>query len=106
MFNQDPRTPGMIPEFGTRPDFVIMADRSPQDDGYPLGGNSANHRWGNENTGQHVVFSSGQVKWVDRTDIGIDEDEIYAKGKDTRTPITANTRPDDKNDTILMPVGL
>ena len=106
MFNQDPDTADMVPSYGTRPEFVIMADRSPQDDGHPLGGNSANHRWGGENTGQNVVFSSGQAKWVERTDIGIDEDEIYAKGKDTAAPITADTRPDDEYDTILMPVGL
>jgi hypothetical protein len=82
-----------------------MADRSPQDDGYALDANSANHRWGSENIGQNICYASGKVDWVDSTNVGIDEDEIYARGSDVTAPITKSTVPVDANDTILMPVA-
>lgn len=103
MFNQS--RDGIVPTYGTQPNFIIMGDRSPQDDGYDLDANSANHRWGDVNTGQNLCYSSGMVKWVETTNVGIDEDEIYARGSDVTTPITKNTVPVDVNDTILMPVA-
>ncbi len=103
MFNQS--RDGIIPTYGTHPNFIIMGDRSPQDDGYALDANSANHRWGDTNTGQNLCYSSGMVKWVETTNVGIDEDEIYARGSDVATPITKSTVPVDANDTILMPVA-
>ena len=101
MFNQG--LDGIVPDYGTRPGFVIMGDRSPQDDGYALNANSANHRWGNENTGQNVCYSAGIVEWVESTNVGIDEDEIYMIGAST-TIATADA-PVDVDDTCLMPVA-
>jgi hypothetical protein len=104
MFCQVCDDPGMVPRYGTRVGFVIMADRSPQDDGDPLAGNSANHRWGRQNTGQNVCYATGQVKWEARYDIGIDEDSIYEC--DAGGPITKDTKAGDLDDTVLMPVTL
>ena len=103
MFNQS--RDGIVPTYGTHPNFIIMGDRSPQDDGYALDANSANHRWGDTNTGQNLCYSFGNVKWVETTNVGIDEDEIYARGSDITAPITKSTVPVDTNDTILMPVA-
>ena len=103
MFNQS--QDGIVPKYGAETGFIIMGDRSPRDDGYALDANSANHRWGDTNTGQNLCYSSGNVKWVETTNVGIDEDEIYARGSDVTAPITKSTVPVDTNDTILMPVA-
>jgi prepilin-type N-terminal cleavage/methylation domain-containing protein len=104
MFCQESDEPGMVPKYGSRGELVVMGDRSPQDDGYELAGNSANHQWGNENTGQNVCYATGQTKWEGRYDIGIDDDSIYES--DAGGAITADTKAGDLDDTILMPVTL
>ena len=111
MFNQGPSSAGvgsMVPDYGDRPEFVIMGDRHPKDDdpNYGNDDNSANHRWGNQNTGQNVCMSSGQTKWVPENEVGVDDDLIYAVGKTAATAISSATVPATLNDTILMPVGL
>ena len=110
MFNQGPPSTGsgyMVPNYGDRPEFVIMGDRHPSDDGtYTNDENSANHRWGNENTGQNILMASGQAKWASDDEVGVDDDLIYAVGKTAATAITATTVPATLDDTILMPVGL
>jgi hypothetical protein len=105
MFNQSPKVPDIIPLVTKRPGFAIMADRSPQDDGLPLDANSANHMWFGRPTGQNVLFSSTEVKWVEQTAVGIDEDEIYARGSFVHERVTKDTVPVDKTDSILMPVA-
>jgi hypothetical protein len=104
MFCQVSDTPGMVPKFGRRPDFVIMGDRSPQDDGYELAGNSANHQWGGQNIGQNICYASGQTKWEGTYTVGIDDDSIYEC--DAGGAITKDTRAGDLADTVLMPVSL
>ena len=100
MFNQG--ITGIVPNFGTKVNFVVMGDRSPKDEGYELDDNSANHRWGTENTGQNICYGSGNVDWKDETNIGMNEDEIYMAG--AATTIGTADVPTDTDDTVLMPV--
>ena len=81
-----------------------MGDRSPQDDEYELAENSANHQWGNENTGQNICLSTGQTKFVERYEVGVDDDSIYEC--DAGGAITKDTKAGDVDDTVLMPVTL
>jgi hypothetical protein len=88
------------------PGFVLLGDRSPADDGHPLAGNSANHRYGNANIGQNILDASGRIRWVTSPRVGVDEDHIYAVGSDPTQPIEADSLPRSKTDTVLMPVSL
>ncbi len=102
------QTSDNIPTYGTHPNFIVAGDRSlgGGDGTLTAGGdstvnNSANHAWGNERTGQNILFSGGSVTWKEEATCGINDDDIYlAAGA---VPTGAST-PTDKNDTCLMPV--
>jgi len=94
-----------IPTLGTKATFIVIGDRSPASDGLPCisGQNSANHEWGDRQMGQNVLFSGGNVAFQERTDVGIDGDEIYLVDSTDGAPMGESV-PKDNDDTVLMPV--
>jgi prepilin-type N-terminal cleavage/methylation domain-containing protein len=104
-----------IPTYGTNQQFIVMGDRSPASDELTCnaGQNSRNHTWGTEQTGQTVLYSAGNAKFMEKTDIGIDGDEIYLVGVSDGAPTGSSvpaaytgktTNNEAVDDTVLMPV--